>query len=38
MATAVLNNKNRIEYIDLAKGICIIMVVLYHVAKYYETT
>lgn len=38
MATAVLNNKTRIEYIDFAKGICIIMVVLYHVAKYYETT
>lgn len=33
-----INNKSRIEYIDLAKGICIIMVVLFHVAKYYETT
>lgn len=31
-------NKKRIEYIDLAKGICIIMVVLYHLAKFYDTT
>jgi fucose 4-O-acetylase-like acetyltransferase len=38
MTTEVLNNKNRIEYIDLAKGICIIMVVLFHVAKYYDIT
>lgn len=30
--------KKRIEYIDLAKGFCIIMVVLYHVAKFYDTT
>lgn len=38
MTTNVLNNKTRIEYMDLAKGICIIMVVLFHVAKYYDTT
>ena len=30
--------KNRIEYIDLAKGICIIMVVMYHLARYYDTS
>lgn len=38
MKAEVHNNKSRIAYIDLAKGICIIMVVLYHVAKYYDTS
>ena len=38
MSTNVLNNKSRIEYMDLAKGICIIMVVLFHVAKLYDDT
>ena len=33
-----IQQKNRIQYIDLAKGICIIMVVLYHIAKYYDTS
>ena len=33
-----ISNKKRIEYIDLAKGICIIMVVLFHLAKYYDST
>lgn len=38
MTTNVLNNKTRIDYMDLAKGICIIMVVLFHVAKCYDTS
>lgn len=29
-------NSNRIEYIDLAKGLCIILVVLNHVAEYMQ--
>jgi len=32
----VLNSKNRIEYIDLAKGSCIILVVAYHIQKAYS--
>lgn len=28
-------DKKRVEFFDLAKGICIFLVVLYHVAKYY---
>ena len=29
-------DKNRIEYIDLAKGFCILLVVFHHVACYYQ--
>lgn len=38
MADKSIGQKGRIEYFDLAKGICIIMVVLYHLAECYDTT
>lgn len=31
-----MSTKTRIEYIDLAKGLCIILVVIYHMIEYYS--
>ena len=36
MEKSPIVNKPRIEYIDLAKGFCIILVVLRHLSNYYR--
>lgn len=33
-----MENKSRIEYFDTAKGFCIILVVIFHMAEYYQVT
>jgi len=36
MDNSPIAKKERIEYIDLAKGFCIIMVVMFHLSSYYD--
>lgn len=38
MSENTINKKPRIEYIDLAKGICITLVVCFHLTLFYDTS